>query len=46
MIGDLGHAKYLSKTASRMSVSLATFGTYGYQAPEVNGYYDEKIDIW
>ena len=46
MIGDFGHAKYLSNTASRISVSKTIFGTFGYLAPEVNRYYDEKIDIW
>ena len=46
VIGDFGHAKYLSNTASRISVSKTTFGTFGYHAPEVNRYYDEKIDIW
>ena len=46
VIGDFGHAKYLSNTVSRMSVSKTAFGTYGYHAPEANKIYDEKIDIW
>ncbi len=47
MIGDLGHAKYLENQTSRISVSSAAFGTYGYHAPEVSSNnYDHKIDIW
>ncbi len=46
VIGDLGHAKYLSDISRRRSISRTIFGTDGYHAPEVTSHYDSKIDIW